>query len=346
MRPAAARLRPARELTAELVELLRGAPELVVYGREADTLARVAGGGATSSRGSAGATRSRPGVADGLVVLVAGLTVAGVLAVAAHDAVDSTGCSWRRSRCSRWRRSRRVAPLRGRRARALGDDRGGPARARARRPRAGRPRSRRAPAGAARAATVALEGVTARYAPDEPGRAQRLRPPARARPPGRARRPERRRQDDGREPAAPLPRSRGGPRDDRRARRARATARTTCGARSRSPGRTRTSSTRRSAPTSASRARTRPTTELEDALDRARIGDWVASLPDGLDTLVGEEGATLSGGQRQRLDGRARAARPTRRSSSSTSRRRTSTRRPPRRSCATSSKPPATARCC
>ncbi len=41
--------------------------------------------------------------------------------------------------------------------------------------------------------------------------------------------------------------------------------------------------------------------ELEDALDRARIGAWVASLPEGLDTLVGEEGATLSGGQHQRL---------------------------------------------
>ena len=41
--------------------------------------------------------------------------------------------------------------------------------------------------------------------------------------------------------------------------------------------------------------------DLEDALRRARIGDWVASLPDGLDTLVGEEGTQLSGGQRQRL---------------------------------------------
>ena len=41
--------------------------------------------------------------------------------------------------------------------------------------------------------------------------------------------------------------------------------------------------------------------ELEHALRRARIGEWVASLPDGLDTLVGEEGAQLSGGQRQRL---------------------------------------------
>jgi thiol reductant ABC exporter CydC subunit len=41
--------------------------------------------------------------------------------------------------------------------------------------------------------------------------------------------------------------------------------------------------------------------ELEQALDAARIGDWVRSLPDGLDTLVGEEGSELSGGQRQRI---------------------------------------------
>jgi thiol reductant ABC exporter CydC subunit len=41
--------------------------------------------------------------------------------------------------------------------------------------------------------------------------------------------------------------------------------------------------------------------EIEDALRRARILDWVLSLPDGLDTLVGEQGRELSGGQRQRL---------------------------------------------
>ncbi|MFH8608523.1 thiol reductant ABC exporter subunit CydD [Streptomyces sp. NPDC018029] len=41
--------------------------------------------------------------------------------------------------------------------------------------------------------------------------------------------------------------------------------------------------------------------ELRDALERARLDGWVASLPDGLDTLVGEHGARLSGGQRQRL---------------------------------------------
>jgi ATP-binding cassette, subfamily C, bacterial CydC len=41
--------------------------------------------------------------------------------------------------------------------------------------------------------------------------------------------------------------------------------------------------------------------ELLAALGRARIADWVSSMPDGLDTLVGEDGMQLSGGQRQRL---------------------------------------------
>jgi len=41
--------------------------------------------------------------------------------------------------------------------------------------------------------------------------------------------------------------------------------------------------------------------ELEDALREAQILDWVLALPEGWDTLVGEEGRELSGGQRQRL---------------------------------------------
>jgi ATP-binding cassette, subfamily C, bacterial CydC len=41
--------------------------------------------------------------------------------------------------------------------------------------------------------------------------------------------------------------------------------------------------------------------EVDGALRQARLADWVASLPAGPDTLVGEEGMQLSGGQRQRV---------------------------------------------
>jgi thiol reductant ABC exporter CydC subunit len=41
--------------------------------------------------------------------------------------------------------------------------------------------------------------------------------------------------------------------------------------------------------------------DLADALAAARLSDWVAGLPSGLATRVGERGAALSGGQRQRL---------------------------------------------
>ena len=41
--------------------------------------------------------------------------------------------------------------------------------------------------------------------------------------------------------------------------------------------------------------------EIRDALRRARLLDWVESLPDGLATRVGEHGAQVSGGQRQRI---------------------------------------------
>jgi ABC-type multidrug transport system fused ATPase/permease subunit len=41
--------------------------------------------------------------------------------------------------------------------------------------------------------------------------------------------------------------------------------------------------------------------DIEAALRRARIWDWVAELPDGWHTQVGEGGRELSGGQRQRV---------------------------------------------
>ena len=41
--------------------------------------------------------------------------------------------------------------------------------------------------------------------------------------------------------------------------------------------------------------------DVERVLRSARIWDWVASLPAGAETLVGEQGRELSGGQRQRV---------------------------------------------
>jgi ATP-binding cassette subfamily C protein CydC len=77
------------ELSTELVELLRGAPELAVNGAGADALARVA----TADRALVGVARRSAftgGLADGLGLAVAGATVVAVLAlaVAAHAAGD------------------------------------------------------------------------------------------------------------------------------------------------------------------------------------------------------------------------------------------------------------------
>lgn len=57
------------------------------------------------------------------------------------------------------------------------------------------------------------------------------------------------------------------------------------------------------APISENVAMGRPVDEagLADALERARAARFVAQLPHGIDTVVGERGVTLSGGQRQRV---------------------------------------------
>ena len=49
------------------------------------------------------------------------------------------------------------------------------------------------------------------------------------------------------------------------------------------------------------RPRRRRTTQLREAMVRARLGELLDELPAGLDTVVGERGHRLSGGERQRL---------------------------------------------
>ena len=285
------------ELTAELVELLRGAPELVVYGREEDTLARIRTRSDELARlGRRDALAA--GLAEGLSILIAGLTVAGVLAVMADASVDrvliataalltlaSFECviPLRSSAAELW-----ATLAAGRRVIELVD----------------REPSVRDPAEPQPApllpAVVALEGVTARYAPGlppalsgfdlrlEPGRRIALVGPSGA----------------GKTTVTNLLLRFLDPEQGRV---------TIAG---RDVRELRQNDVRRTFALAGQNAHVfnstiranlslaRPSAteaELEDALQRARIGEWVASLPDGLETRVGEEGTKLSGGQRQRL---------------------------------------------
>jgi thiol reductant ABC exporter CydC subunit len=289
------------ELTAELVEILRGAPELVAYGREEDALSRVRDADAELVRLSR-SDALVAGLADALSVLVAGLTAVAVLglAVSAHDAgtldrvlvatlallalssFDAVAAlpGAARELSSTLASGRRVLELTEREPSVL--DPAEPA---------------AAPSGLV---PVVVEGVTARYAPDEepaleafdlrldPGRKVALVGPS----------------GSGKTTVVNLllrfldPEAGGvaiGGRDLRELRQ---------------------EDVRRTFALAGQEAHVFDSTirenlrlarpeatddELLVALERARLGAWLTTLPDGLDTLVGDDGMLLSGGQRQRL---------------------------------------------
>ena len=289
------------ELTAELVELLRGAPELAAYGREDEAIDRVRAADRELVR-LARRDALVAGLADAASVVVTGLTTVGVLAaaVAAHDAGSLDRVLVATLALLALSSFEAVAPLpaaarelsatlaAGGRVLELTD----------RRPAVADPAH---PAPAPRApVAVALEDVTASYGADsqpvlegfdlrlEPGRRValvgpsgagkttvtnlllRFLDPARGRVTIDGRDLRELRQEDVRATFALAGQEAhvfdSSIRENLRLAR---------------PGAT--------------------DEELMAALARARLDDWVASLPDRLDATVGEEGRRLSGGQRQRL---------------------------------------------
>jgi ATP-binding cassette subfamily C protein CydC len=289
------------ELSAELVELLRGAPELVAFGREQETLARVRAVDAELVRlGRRDALVS--GLADSLSLLIAGVTTAGVLAVAvaAHDAGVLDRVLVATLALLALSSFDSIAPLpatarelaatvaAGRRVLELTD-----AQPAVRDPvEPLPPPPRRAP--------VALEGVTARYAPGEPpvlrGADLRLEPGqhvALVGPSGAGKTTVTNLLFRFLDPVAGRLTIAG---HDLREYRQEDVRRTfaLAGQDAHLFDTTIRANLQVARPGAAD-------TVLEDALRRAGIDLWVASLQDGLDTLVGEEGMQLSGGQRQRL---------------------------------------------
>jgi ATP-binding cassette, subfamily C, bacterial CydC len=288
------------ELTSEIVELLRAAPELVVYGAENRALERVTSADRELLRlGRRDALAG--GLGDGISILVAGLTAVGVLAVSVHahesGSLDRVLVAMLALLAVASFEAVSVLPAAarelsgtlasGRRVLELVD----------RTPTVGDPVTPLAPP---QGSTVALEGVTARYEPGaapvlsdfdlrlEPGRRVALVGPSGA----------------GKttvtnlllrflDPDAGRVTLEGRDLPEYRQQDVRATF-----ALAGQEAHVFDSSIR------ANLLLARPEateSDLRVALRRAHLDDWVDSLPEGLDTIVGEDGSRLSGGQRQRL---------------------------------------------
>jgi thiol reductant ABC exporter CydC subunit len=289
------------ELAAQLVETVGGAPELAVYGRQGERLTRLAEADRTLVRAARRAALAE-GVAGGLRLLVTGATVAGVLAVAlsahAGGTLDRTLIAFLAllalasfeavQPLAQAGRELAVTLAAGARLLDLTD----------RRPAITDP-DEPAPLPDVPVA-LALEGVTARYAPGEPpvldGLDLRLEP--------------------GRRVALVGPSGAGkttvvnllvrfldpeggrvtlGGHDLRDLRQEDVRRTVAVAGQDSHLFSTSIRENVRLGRGTASDA------EIAAALEHARILDWVQGLPKGWDTLVGEAGRELSGGQRQRL---------------------------------------------
>lgn len=288
-------------LSSELVELLRGAPELVVFGREDETLGRVRESDGALSR-LARRDAVAAGVADSLGMVVTGATVVAVLAaaVSAHAAGDLDRVLVAVLALLALASFEVVAPLSqaarelsatlaaGRRVLELTD-----------RAPSVRDPAKPAPAPAARPA-LSLESVFARYAPDEPlalnGVCIRIEPGGKLALIGPS--------GSGKSTVVNLllrfldpeeGRVTLGDRDLREYRQEDVRRTIAVAGQDSHLFSTSIRENVRLARPGASDG------EIEEALKRARLWSWVSSLPEGSDTLVGEEGRELSGGQRQRV---------------------------------------------